>query len=411
MTLSRRDLLQGALAGAALTLLPARADADRLRPRLVVIILRGGLDGLHAVPPIGDPDYARLRGDAALAASGEEAALALDGHFALHPALGSLAEAYREGSLVALQAVATPYRERSHFDAQDLLETGMSLPHARSDGWLNRALQALPGAVTRGDLGIALSPTLPLVLRGAAPVGNWSPSRRPVPDDGFLANVERLYAQDPALAAALARARDIQAMAVGEGDEPGAMRAGAGPMAAGGKPGARGAAVVPLARAAGQFLAEPDGPSVAVLDLGGWDSHVAAFTPNGALSRSLNQLDAGLAALRERLGEHWAHTAVLVMTEFGRTARPNGTGGTDHGTATCAFVLGGAVRGGRVIADWPGLRPADLYENRDLKPTLDLRRVAKGLLIEHLRVPEAAIERSVFPDSAGVTPLAGLVRT
>lgn len=400
----RRQVLQAAISGAALTVWPRALHAaiEPERPRLVVVILRGGLDGLHALPPVGDPDYARLRGDVALTTGGDGAAIKLDELFALHPALPTLGRFYTERSLIALHAVATPYRERSHFDAQDLLESGAELPHTRSDGWLNRALQGLPAGVRHGDLGIALAPTLPLLLRGSSAVGNWSPSTQAAPDDGFLTRVEHLYAADPVLAAALVRARDMNAIADDGSD-------GGDSMAAGAAKGARRGPVVPLARAAAQFLLAADGPSVAVLDLGGWDSHSGAFNANGSLTRALRQLDAGILALHDGLGDAWARTAVLVVTEFGRTVRPNGTGGTDHGTATCAFVVGGAVRGGRVLANWPGLKPGDLRDDRDLRPTTDLRAVAKGLLLEHLGIAEAVIETAAFPDSRTIRPMSGLI--
>lgn len=398
--LKRREfLIRGALAGASLALLPsawaASAPNTRQRPRLVLVILRGGLDGLHAVPPLGDPGYAALRGDVALRRDGADAALALgeQGLFGLHPLLPELARRYASGELLIQHAVAGPYRDRSHFDAQDILETGVSLPRGRSDGWLNRALGGLPG---RGEQGIALSTSLPLVLRGPTAVGNWSPSPRAAPQDDFLARVERLYASDPALAAGLLRAREIHGAAETDGME---------------RMGGKAGAVSVLSAAAARFLREPDGPSAAVLAFGGWDSHTAAFTPQGGLSRSLRQLNAGLTTLREELGAVWQHSAVLVVTEFGRTVRPNGSGGTDHGTATCSLLLGGAVRGGRVLADWPGLGSRDLHEQRDLRATGDLRALCKGLLIEHLRLPESLVEQSAFPDSRAIRPLTGLLRS
>lgn len=390
--LDRRQFLCGALAGTGLLLARAHAAPAPDRPRLVLIILRGGLDGLHAVPPVGDPDYARLRGAVAVPARGEGAALALAGQsdFALHPLLPELAGRYAAGELLIAHAVASPYRERSHFDAQDVLESGIARPHGRDDGWLNRALAGLSGT---GERGIAISASLPLVLRGETAVGNWSPSARPAPDEDFLARVAWLYAGDAALAATLRRAREVNGQA-------GGMQ-GMDATASGGRP--------RLVQAAARFLADPSGPSAVVLEVGGWDSHSAAFHPQGALSRSLRQLDASLAELRVGAGAAWSRTAVLVLTEFGRTARANGSGGTDHGTASCAFVLGGAVRGGRVLADWPGLREADLHEQRDLRPTTDLRALCKGLLMEHLRLPESLIETQVFPDSRGTRPVEGLV--
>lgn len=400
--LSRRQfVLNGLAAGAALTVFPRLAIADARRPRLVLVILRGGLDGLHAAPPVGDPGYASLRGQHALALDGETPALKLDGLFALHPSLINLHEMAGRGEATLLHAVASPYRERSHFDAQDVLENGSAIAHGLDSGWLNRAVAGLPGT---GERAVALAPTLPLVLRGPSPVSNWSPSKLPGPDDDFLRRVDHLYQTDPQLAEALARAREINLMASASG---GAMTSSMADTASAGA--AKAGVASTLAQAAAQFLVDPQGPSVAVLDLSGWDSHVGAFGPQSGLSKNLASLDAGLAALKAGLGPAWRDTVVLVATEFGRTARPNGTEGTDHGTGAAAFLLGGALRPMAVRADWPGLRDAALYQGRDLQPTTDLRTVAKGVLLEHLRLPEATLDTAVFPDSRGVKPMSGLV--
>ncbi|MCI0749308.1 MAG: DUF1501 domain-containing protein [Nevskiales bacterium] len=377
-------------------------SANPQRSRLAVVILRGGLDGLHAVPPMGDPQYAPLRGAVAIPATGENAALKLDSHFGLHPLLPGLHRMYQAGELLVVHAAATPYRERSHFDGQDILENGHAQAHVSADGWLNRALAALPGTTATGDRGVAIGSSLPLLLRGAATVSNWSPSVLSGPDLDFLDRVARLYIADANMAQALARAREV--------NEDG------GPDGKGGMDGKGGRSrstktLASLAGAAARFLTAPEGPSAIVLELGGWDSHTAQFNPQGALARNLRDLDAGLVALHDALGSTWARTAVLVFTEFGRTAKPNGSGGTDHGTAAAAFVLGGAVRGGRVLGDWPGLKPDRLYQGRDLRPTTDLRAVAKGLLLEHLRLPEGVVETKVFPDSTAARPLLGLTRT
>lgn len=399
--LTRRAFVAG-LAGsvATLTLWPVRAfpgtEAGEKRPRLVLVILRGALDGLHTVPPVGDPDYARIRGAVALG-SGDAAALPLDGEstFALNPLLPGLQGLWKQKELLIVPAVATPYRERSHFEAQDILETGYARPHATPDGWLNRALATM--APVSKEPAIAIGSQLPTVLRGPAKADTWSPQLVPAPEGDFLDRVATLYGSDPSMAGALAQARSLH-------DENGDMSGGQ-------KGGAGRATVVPLAKDAARFLAGKAGASVAVLDYGGWDSHTRQFNPNGPLSYNLKQLDAAFASLRDGLGPAWAYTTVLAVTEFGRTVAPNGTGGTDHGTGSVALVLGGAVRGGRVVGQWPGLKAADLYEGRDLRPTTDLRSVAKGVLAQHLHVGEAALESSVFPDSKDAKPLEGLLRT
>jgi uncharacterized protein (DUF1501 family) len=370
--------------------------------RLVVVILRGALDGLSAVPPIGDPDYARLRGSIALARPGsKDGALPLTNDFGLHPALGFLHESYRARELAVFHAVASPYRDRSHFDAQDVLENGGTRPHQSATGWLNRALAALPGT-TSGEAGVALGNNVPLVMRGPAKVASWAPSVLPAVDDDTLQRLMDLYASDPALGQRLADALANDAIAE-SATAPETMMANdssAGGLAA--RAARRGGDARQLAetvRTAAAFLTRPDGPKVAVLETRGWDTHANQGDATGQLALRLGVLDGAMRQLRGALGPAWKNTAVLMVTEFGRTAAVNGTRGTDHGTGAAAFLLGGAVAGGRVHADWPGLSARALYQGRDLAPTTDLRGVLKGLLVEHLAVPADAIEKSVFPDS------------
>ncbi|HYM43503.1 MAG TPA: DUF1501 domain-containing protein [Steroidobacteraceae bacterium] len=419
----RRDFLgSGALAAGFLTsrlCLGSAAPATRRRARFVLVILRGALDGLAAVPPLGDRDYARLRGEFALRAPGQpQAALPLDGFFGLHPSLRFLHSSYGARELVVFHAVASPYRERSHFDGQDVLENGTTLPHALQSGWLTRALGAAAGAGR--EAGVALGQNVPLVMRGPAEVTSWSPSRLAGLDEDTLARVTDLYARDPLLSVRLADALAADAM-VAENSRLDAM---AQEMAAATDSGAVLPTAAPapkavaagadryaeIVRAAAGFLRREDGPQVAVFDTTGWDTHANEGAAEGQLAARLAGLDKGLATLREELGSAWQDTAVLLVTEFGRTAAINGTRGTDHGTATMAFLLGGAVAGGRVIADWPGLASRSLYQARDLAPTLDLRCVLKGLLDEHLSVPARALDASVFPGSEAARPLTGLIR-
>ncbi|HET7756477.1 MAG TPA: DUF1501 domain-containing protein, partial [Steroidobacteraceae bacterium] len=386
--MKRREFLNLGTLAAGAVLLPPRislAHAGGGAARFVLVILRGALDGLAAVPPCGDRDYAALRGEFALRASGDSAgALPLDGFFGLHPALRFLHECYAARELIVLHALASPYRERSHFDGQDVLENGSPKPHALATGWLNRALAAAPGGEKR-DAGVALGQNVPLVMRGPAAVTSWSPSRLAGPDEDTLARLTDLYSQDPLLSVRLAAALAAAALAA----EDGVGSAMAGETRAG-----RYAEIV---RAAGGFLRQERGPRVAVFDTTGWDTHANEGGAAGQLAGRLATLDAALAVLKQELGPAWRDTAVLLVTEFGRTAAINGTRGTDHGTATMAFLLGGAVAGGRVIADWPGLGTRALYQGRDLAPTLDLRCVLKGLLEEHLGIPARSLADSVFP--------------
>jgi uncharacterized protein (DUF1501 family) len=393
----------GALLTSSVTL--ARAPADPRRSRFVLVILRGALDGLAAAPPYGDRDYGQLRGEFALRAPGEaKGALPLNGFFGLHPSLGFLGQSYAARELIVFHAVASPYRERSHFDGQDVLENGTTQAHAAQTGWLNRALAQAPGE-RRREAGVALGQNVPLVMRGPAEVTSWSPSKLSGLDDDTLARITDLYARDPLLSLRLADALMADSIAAEQGSAM-AQSATAGPSTAAAPAGAYAETV----RAAAGFLRQKDGPQVAVFDTTGWDTHANEGAAEGQLAGRLAALDKGLATLKEQLGPVWKDTAVLIVTEFGRTAAINGTRGTDHGTATMAFLVGGAVAGGRVIADWPGLSSRALYQGRDLMPTLDLRCVLKGVMAEHLQIPARALEATVFPGSERARALAGLVR-
>jgi uncharacterized protein (DUF1501 family) len=394
---SRRALLLGGASFAAWAYLPkfARA-ADGRDPRLIVVILRGALDGLATVAPVGDPDYAGLHGSIALTSEGPHAAVMLDSFFALHPAMPEFARMYREKHAAVIHAVSTPYRDRSHFDGQDVLESGFAGPGRVQSGWLNRALEALPKGA-RVMSGLALGPTTPLVLRGAAPTVGWAPVALPQADDDTAARLIELYShRDPALASALSQGLQLDKAAQGDDIKP--------------KPGANGPAAMRLvARGAAKLMAADDGPRIAALAFDGWDTHANEGGPVGRLAQLLSGLDGALAEFESGLAARWRDTVVVVATEFGRTARINGTEGTDHGTATIALLAGGAVNGGRVISDWPGLKPGNLYEGRDLAPTTDLRATLKGVLCDHLGLAERVLAQRVFPDSAQVKPMQELI--
>lgn len=387
MKLSRRSVLRSMGGAAALHLAgwPGRAWASGEKdPRLVVVLLRGGLDGLTAVPAIGDPSFVSAR--AGLAEASDN--VALDELFALDARLATLRALYANDELLIAHAVSLPYRDRSHFDAQNLLESGGTRPFALPHGWLGRALAARPAVA-----GVVIQPVVPLVLRGTEHATSWSPSSLAAPSAALVARATQLYQRDPTLARALVQARDAGRVVEGE---PAAL--------------AGDASFPALAAAGGAFLSQPDGARVAVLELGGFDSHALQGLPYGGLDRTLRDFDAGVAALQARLGAAWSQTIVVAVTEFGRTVAMNGSGGTDHGTASVAFLMGGAVAGGRVIADWPGLAPNALHEGRDLRPTRDVRSVWKGVLRDHLALSERALGREVFPESETLAAIDGLVR-
>ena len=387
MRLSRRGTLLGlaatALGGARLAL----ADAPT-QNRLVVILLRGALDGLATAIPYGDANLATLRGELVPPPIGApNGMLDLGGFYGLHPALTACHALYQQNQLLILHAIAGPTRSRSHFDAQDCLESGAD--RRMDSGWLNRALAALHGPAPSGGLAISAGLSAPLILRGPAKVGAVAPPAFGHPPPGLYAALAALNHTDPVIGPAI---------------EEGLRERGFASSVTGGV--TQGGGFPALARMAGQLLAAEGGPRVAALEAEGWDTHVGQVQ---RLTQALRTLDEGIDALRQGLGPAWSRTAVLVVTEFGRTAHVNGTHGTDHGTATIALLAGGAISGGRVQATWPGLGQGQLHENRDLAPTADMRAAAMALLIHHLGVPPGAMP-GVFPGSAGITPAPALLK-
>jgi uncharacterized protein (DUF1501 family) len=408
---SRRELLLASGVLFAWAHLPKLARAEGRDPRLLVIVLRGALDGLAAVAPVGDPDWVKLRGDSALALDGKTPALPLDSFFALNPAMPNLHRLYQAGQATIVHAAATPYRDRSHFDGQDVLESGVSKVGAADTGWLNRALNALApeGRVNPGSRkALAVGPVTPLVVRGPAPVMSWVPQRLPPASADTTTRLLDLYSHtDPELARALESRIRLAAMAR-DGNMDAMTERGDAPLAAPVIERVR-AYFADAAGTAAKYLARPDGPRVGALAFNGWDTHINEGIASGLLANLFGALDGAFHAIETGAGGAWADTVVAVVTEFGRTARINGTQGTDHGTGTVALLIGGALKGGRVVADWPGLKASDLYENRDLKPTTDLRAVLKGLLRDHLRVDDRVLAEAVFPASEAVKPMSGLV--
>jgi len=406
---TRRDMLIASGALFAWAYAPKLARAEGRDPRLLAVVLRGALDGLGMVAPVGDPDWVKLRAEKGLALGGKPPAVPLDSFFALNPAMPNLARLYRAQQATIVHATATPYRERSHFDGQDVLESGLARPGRTESGWLNRALASLEGdgrIDPRGSRAFAVGPVTPLIVRGPAPVMSWVPQRLLPASEDTQARLLDLYRHtDVKLAHALEGRRDLLAMA---------RAAGIDPVKAPEDEAAAGIArlrqyFADVAATTAKYLARPDGPRVGAVGLVGWDTHINEGATGGQLANLLGALDATIPAFEANIGTAWNDTVIAIVTEFGRTARINGTDGTDHGTGTVAVLLGGALKGGRVIADWPGLKEADLYEGRDLKSTTDLRAVLKGVLKDHLRVDERALAAAVFPGSDEVKPMEGLV--
>ncbi len=370
--LNRRTLITNGLMGfAAAVSLPniawATADTER---RFVFIIQRGAADGLAMLAPAGDPDFLRARGDlAADAVNGAK----LDALFTLHPAMVESQKMFASKQAAFVHAVASGYRERSHFDAQNVLESGALRPYGRDDGWMNRLLALLPGGQSRA---VAVASAVPLVLRGPAAVDSYAPSRLPGANAALMERVSQLYDEDQQLAPLWAGALQTDAMAIAS---DGSLRGGA---AAG--------------KVAAGLLSGPNGARVLSLEIGGWDTHTGQ---KGRLNALLGETDALIAALRDGSGAQWSNTLVLVATEFGRTVAFNGTGGTDHGTASAAMLYGGALNnGGTIRADWPGMASAMLYEGRDLRPTTRFETMVVSALSAHYEIDAAKVKRTLFPD-------------
>jgi uncharacterized protein (DUF1501 family) len=365
--LTRRTLIASGLAtGLALPKMAwAAADTDR---RFIFILQRGAADGIGTLAPTGDPAYAAARGELA-ATDGAQ----LNSLFTLHPAMVESAQLFAQKESAFAHAIASGYRERSHFDGQNIIESGALRPYGRDDGWMNRLLTLLPGGERRA---LALATAIPLALRGAAEVGSYAPSRLPDADAGLMERVAMLYAEDAQLAPLWASATQTEMMA--EGIDP----AGRGGAAAG--------------KLVASLMNSAAGARVVMVESNGWDTHV---NQSGRLNGLLKGIDDMIMALRTDLGPAWSNTFVLVATEFGRTVAVNGTKGTDHGTASAAMLFGGGLaKGGTILADWPGLAPAQLFEGRDLKPTMRFERLVIDILSAHYGIEPGKLQRTVFPD-------------
>lgn len=381
-TLDRRAFLGraslfAALAGCSPRMAFAAAETEN---RFVFIIQRGAADGLSILSPIGDPAYGSLRG-----ALGDQPGLKLDGMFALNAAMPRTAALFGQGQALFAHAIASPYRDRSHFDGQNVLETGAASAYQLRDGWMNRMLGIVPAADQHA---IAVAATVPVILRGSREVASYAPSEMPDASDDLLQRVSMLYQNDQQLHALWDEAMQTRGIAGGVGDNGKLRSAGTGTLAA-------------------SLLKPAKGARIATIETGGWDTHSGQSRRLGA---TLAELDALIEALRVGLGPIWNQTVVLVATEFGRTATVNGTGGTDHGTGAAAMLLGGAVKGGRILADWPGLGRSQLYEGRDLRPTSQLDAFIAGAVAEQYGLEPALALRTLFPGAGKVRPAEGLVR-
>ena len=372
MILNRRHLLvsSAALLGTAAMPRIAFAGSGSGSKRLVFVLQRGAADGLGILAPIGDPDYVRLRG---AMAEDYGASPQIGGLFALHPALEKSAAMFGAGEMLAVHAVASGYRDRSHFDGQNILESGGARPYERKDGWLNRLVGLLPEADASG---LAISQTIPLALQGPHKAGSYAPSRLPDAAQDYMQRISQLYMGDERLHSLWEDSIATRMMAEsmdGSGNLGQAANVGA---------------------LAARMLSSEAGARIAMIETTGWDTHNAQ---RQRLTRQLRDLDAMIDALKAGLGNLWADTLVIVATEFGRTAAVNGTNGTDHGTASVALLYGGAVEGGVVLGDWPGLSQSNLYQGRDLKPTAALENVIAASCANHFGLDPDLVQRTLYP--------------
>lgn len=389
--ISRREAIGMGVGLFSTAFLPRFASAASADPRLLVVVLRGGMDGLNVVVPHGDPAYASMRGSIAIARS---ATLSLTSFFGLNAALPTFGAMYRRREALAVHAICTPLRNRSHFDTQDNLENGLPDSNANTSGWLNRLLGEMPRGTRISAHGAVQVAEAPLLLRGQAPVLGWAPNSfahaTPAVTDAVSGLLQR---GDRQLHTALRAGLRADAIAAGVGGDVGST---------------------PLVRAfrgAGRLMSASNGPRIAVLSVGNFDTHVDQGSVGGFLAGSLGQLDIGLAEFEATARSVWADTVILMVTEFGRTVRINGDGGTDHGVGTVALLAGGAVNGGRVLGDWPGVSQSALFEGSDLRATTDLRALFKGVLLEHVGVPRTLLDTRIFPNSQSVAPMRDLCTT
>jgi uncharacterized protein (DUF1501 family) len=378
--MDRRSFLSSAALLASPNILFAQAATER---RFVFILQRGAADGLNTLIPYADPAYVSARGALAIDVS---SALKLDGTFALHPSLEHVQTLYSSGQALLLHAVASAYRERSHFDGQNVLETGGRAPYEVKDGWMNRLLSQLPRSSKEA---IAFSPAIPMAFRGALPVTSYAPSSLPLANEELMLRVEQLYADDKQLHALWSSALEARDMAGGIGAAKNRQDA------------------TSLGRMAASFLSRADGPRLAMIETSGWDTHSGQAA---RLTTQLRSLDRLLAGLQEGMGSKWDKTVVLIATEFGRTVAANGTGGTDHGTGAAAMLLGGAVKGGRIVSDWPGLAKSSLLDGRDLKPTMALDSLIASTCAESFKLDPERLASVLFPRAPQAKPLQGLLR-
>jgi uncharacterized protein (DUF1501 family) len=430
--LNRRQFLSlsaAASLGSSLSLSPLMAMGDDYKDkRFVFVILRGGMDAVSAVAPYAEQNYYDSRPKLAVPRPGDRGGLIdLDGYFGFHPALAKLKPYYDNKELAVVHAVASSYRGRSHFDAQDVLENGTEKINGAKDGWLNRLVGTMAAnGRDASKIGLAIGDQVPLAFQGGVNVASWHPlMNQSAQLDAFISKVLPLYKDHPVLGKSLQDGKYIKTMAMAAmGDGPSYledqldtsptddMMMGDDARMDGKLPPRHRATLSPAnMKVVGALLSKENGPRVAMFESGGWDTHARQGVVLGALGNRLGTLAEMLDILAQSMQSVWDDTVVLVTTEFGRQVQENGSQGTDHGTGSLALVMGGAVNGGKIYGDWPTIAEDSLFEKRDLMPTTDLRAVQKAVLHGHLGVPLTDINHTILPGSGGVKMMYGLVRS
>jgi uncharacterized protein (DUF1501 family) len=404
MQISRRYFLKnGGIAMLGMASLPAflqRAVAASTvvpgKKKMVVLFQRGAMDGLNVVVPFGERNYYAMRPTIAIPAprsGATDAAIDLDGFFGLHPSLQPLEPLFHKGQLAIVQAVGSPDPTRSHFDAQDFMESGTPGLKATDNGWLNRALLSMPEEKPSPFRAVAFGPYLPRTLQGTSPavaISDLKQFKMNGPQQTIEGGFEAMYAQTVDAALRGVGSETFEAIDQLKKINPDTYQPDNG-------------AEYPKNRF-GQSLQEiaelfkaDVGLEVAFLDSGGWDHHVNEGGVQGQLSNLLRDLGQGIAAFHLDMGDRMSDVMFVSMSEFGRTARENGNRGTDHGHANCMFVMGGGVKGGRVYSRWPGMSEGELYQGRDLAVTTDYRSVLSEIMTKHLGNRDL---KAVFPGFA-----------
>ena len=405
--MNRRNLMKLMALGGSLVIPVGRHawaavsdDGSVTKRKLVVVMLRGAVDGLNVVAPYGDANYARLRPTIGLARPGQDnGAIDLDGYFGMHPALASLQPLWQQKKLAFIHASGSPDSTRSHFDAQDYLESGTPGKKSTQDGWLNRLLTALPGTASP-TRAISIGPIMPRILAGSAPATNLAAgaagTKESILDRPKIGSAfDQMYQHSDKFASTYQDARDAHKEVMTAAMKNEMQVADGGAPLPNGFPN-------DAARLATLMRNDPK-IQIAFVALGGWDTHANQGNGKGQLANRLEPLGQGLATLAQHLGPVFDDTTIVVMSEFGRTARQNGNGGTDHGHGNVMWVLGGGVAGGKVLGEWQGVADSQLHEGRDLPVTTDFRSVLAHISERHLRLTDAQLVQ-VFPAMPAANP-------